>query len=337
MLRSAFSFLLSLFKSHAQLHLEVLFLRKQLEIVARSSPRLRVSPSDRFFIGILTDLYDSWKDALLIVQPDTVIRWHRESFRVFWKWKSRSVAGRPKIPQEQIDLIKQMAADNPLWGAPRIHGELLKLGVDISETTVQRYMPKKAPRTTKQRWKTFLKNHSSQIVSVDFLVVPTITFRLLYVLIFLSHDRRRIIHFNVTAHPTAHWSAQQLRNAFSDVAPPRFLLRDRDLKFGEVFTDTVSALGMEPLWTAYRAPWQNGYAERLIGSIRRECLDHVIIFNESHLRGILQEYLRYYITQRTHLGIGKDSPEPREVQCDGEIDKVAVVNALHHFYFRRAA
>ena len=265
------------------------------------------------------------------------MRWHRENFRVFWKWKSRSGAGRPKIPQEQIDLIKQMAADNPLWGAPRIHGEMLKLGIDVSESTALRYMPKKAPRTTKQRWKTFLKNHSSQIVSVDFLVVPTITFRLLYVLAFLSHDRRRIIHFNVTTHPTAQWSAQQLRNAFSDVAPPRFLMRDRDSKFGEVFTNTASALGMEPLLTAYRAPWQNGYAERLIGSIRRECLDHLIILNETHLRGILKEYVHYYNTQRTHLGIGKDSPEPREVQAYGEIDKVAVVNGLHHFYYRRAA
>jgi putative transposase len=198
-------------------------------------------------------------------------------------------------------------------------------------------MPKKAPKTTKQRWKTFLKNHSSQIVSADFLVVPTITFRLFYVLVFLSHDRRRIIHFNVTAHPTSHWCAQQLRNAFSHHQPPRFLLRDRDAKFGELFTETVTALGIDPLLTAYRSPWQNGYAERLIGSIRRECLDHFIILNEMHLRGILQEYVRYYNAKRTHLGIGKDSPEPREVQVNGEIDGVAVLNGLHHFYYRRAA
>jgi putative transposase len=336
MLRSLFSFFLSLFKSHTQLHLEVLFLRKQLEIAVRCSPKLKIRPTERFFLGIVTSLYDSWREALLIVKPETIIRWHRESFRVFWKWKSRSEAGRPKIPQEQIDLIKQMASENPLWGAPRIHGEMLKLGIDISESTVLRYM-KKAPRTSKQRWRTFLKNHASQIVSVDFLVVPTITFRLLYVMVFLSHDRRRIIHFNVTPNPTAHWCAQQLRNAFCDHESPRFLLRDRDKKFGEMFTETVTALGIDPLLTAYRSPWQNGYAERLIGSIRRECLDHVIIFNESHLRGILQEYFRYYSTQRTHLGIGKESPEPREVQSVGEIDKVAVVNGLHHFYFRRAA
>jgi transposase InsO family protein len=230
-----------------------------------------------------------------------------------------------------------MANENPLWGAPRIHGELLKLGFDISESTVLRHMPKKAPKTSKQRWKTFRKNHSAQIVSVDFLVVPTITFHLLYVLVFLSHDRRRIIHFNVTAHPTAQWSTQQLRNAFYDQEPPRFLIRDRDTKFGKVFTQVVSALGMEPLLTAYRSPWQNGYCERLIGSIRRECLDRLIIMTERHLRAILQNYIHYYNTERTHLGVNKDSPEPPKVQTDGLIDKVAVVNGLHHYYYRRAA
>jgi len=230
-----------------------------------------------------------------------------------------------------------MANDNPLWGAPRILGEMLKLGFDISVATVQRYLPKKPRRTTGQPWKTFLKNHSAEIISLDFFVVPTISFKLLHVLVFLSHDRRRIIHFNVTAHPTTQWSAQQLRNAFSDEEPPRFLIRDRDTKFGELFTETVSALGMEPILTAYRSPWQNGHCERLIGSIRRECLDHLIIMNESHLRRILQSYFRYYNTQRTHLGINKDSPEPRHVQADGEIDKVAVANGLHHFYFRNAA
>jgi putative transposase len=337
MIRSLLLSCLALFKSTSQVRLENIFLRKQLEILARTSSRPRLRSSDRFFLSTMTNVFCSWKETLLLIKPETVIRWHRQSFRVFWKWKSRSEAGRPKIPQAQIDLIKQMASDNPLWGAPRIHGEMLKLGIDISESTVLRYMPKKAPKTSKQRWKTFLKNHSAQIVSVDFLVVPTITFKLLHVLVFLSHNRRRIIHFNVTAHPTAQWSAQQLRNAFCDGEPPRFLIRDRDTKFGEVFTNTASALGMEPHLTAYRSPWQDGYCERLIGSIRSECLDHVIIFNESHLWGTLQEYIRYYNTQRTHLGINKDSPEPREVQTDGQIDKVAVVNGLHHYYYRRAA
>jgi len=337
MLRSYLSFCLSLFKSHTQLHLEILFLRKQLEIVTRTSPKLRLRPSDRFFMSIVTDLFDSWKEALLIFKPETVIRWHRQSFRVFWKWKSRSALGRPRIPQDQIDLIKQMAADNPLWGAPRIHGEMLKLGFDISEATVQRYMPRRPQRTTRQRWKTFLQNHSSEIISLDFFVVPTITFKLLHVLVFLSHDRRQVVHFNVTAHPTSEWATQQLRNAFCDEEPPKFLVRDRDSKFGEQFTHSVSALNIRQILTAYRAPWQNGYVERLIGSMRRECLDHLIIINETHLRGTLRAHICYYNAHRTHLGINKDSPETREVQAEGEIDKIAVANGLHHLYFRKAA
>jgi len=289
------------------------------------------------FFSVMTDVFSSWKETFLVFRPETVIRWHRQSFRLFWKWKSRSEAGRPKIPQAQIDLIKQIADDNPLWGAPRIHGEMLKLGFDLSETTVQRYMPKRPQRTTRQRWKTFLKNHSVEINSLDFFVVPTITFKLIHVLVFPSHDRRRIIHFNVTDHPSAEWASQQLRNAFCDIEPLKFLIRDRDKKFGELFTGTVKALGIGPILTAYRSPWQNGYCERLIGSIRRECLDHLIIMNESHLRAILRSHIHYYNTQRTHLGISKDSPEPREVQTRGKIDKVAVVNGLHHYYFRRAA
>ena len=330
MVRSALLFCLRFFTSGTQLQLEIVFLRKQLEILTRTSAKARLRPSDRFFFSTMTDVFGSWKETLMMIKPETVIRWHQQGFRLYWRWKRRHRSGRPNIPQPQIDLIKQMANDNPLWGAPRIHGEMLKLGFDISESTVVRYMPRKPQRTTRQRWKTFLKNHSAEIISLDFLVVPTITFKLLHVLVFLSHDRRKIIYSNVTAHPTAEWAAQQLRNAFFVTEPLKFLIRDRDKNFGEVFTDTVRALGIRPILTAYRAPWQNGYAERLIGSIRRECLDHLIIMNERHLRGMLQSYIRYYNTQRTHLGINKDSPEPRGVQADGEIDKVAVVNGLHH-------
>jgi len=232
---------------------------------------------------------------------------------------------------------RRLHHDNPLWGAPRIHGELLKPGFDISEATVLRYMPKELRRTTGQQWKTFLRNDSAEIISLDFFTVPTITFRLLYVLVFPSHDRRKIIHFNVTDHPTSEWTTQQLRNAFYDQAIPKFLIRDRDSIFGEDFIESVSALDLKPILAAYRSPWQNGYCERLIGSIRRECLDHLIVMNESHLRAILKRYIHYYNTQRTHLGISKDSPEPHEVQTRGKIDKVAVANGLHHYYFRRAA
>ena len=337
MIGSLLSFRLRFLNSRIQLQLEIVFLRKQLDILARTSAKPRLGPSDRFFFSILSGIFNSWKGSLLIIKPETVIRCHNEGFRLYWKWKSRSALGRPRIPQDQIDLIKQIAADNPLWGAPRIHGEMLKLGFDISEATVQRYLPWKPKRTTGQAWKTFLKNHSSEIISLDFFVVPTITFKLVHVLVFLSHHRRKIIHFNVTHHPTSEWATQQLRNAFCDEQPLKFLIRDRDSTFGEAFTHSVEALGIRPILTAYRSPWQNGYVERLIGSMRRECLDHVIVFNETHLRVILKEYIRYYNTQRTHLGVNKDSPEPREVQAEGEIDKVAVVNGVHHYYFRRAA
>ena len=337
MVRSLLSFCLSLLKSRTQLHLEILFLRKQLEIVARSLPKLRLRPSDRFLIGMLTDLYDTWKEALLIVKPETVIRWHKEAFRLYWRWKSRHKSRRPKIPQAQINLIKQMANDNPLWGAPRIHGELLKLGFDISEATVLRYMPKKPRRTTGQQWKTFLRNHSAEIISLDFFTVPTITFRLLYVVVFLSHDRRKIIHFHVTDHPTSEWATHQLRNAFYDQERPKFLIRDRDSIFGEDFIESVSALGLRPILAAYRSPGQNGFVERLIGSIRRECLDHLIIVNENHLRKSLKQYFHYYHNQRTHLGLNKDTPEPRRVDAVGKIGRVAVANGLHHFYYRSAA
>jgi putative transposase len=258
MLSSFRSFCLRFFRSRIQIQLEIISLRKQLEILARTPSRPRLRSSDRFFFSTMTNVFSSWKETLLVIKPETVVRWHRQSFRVYWRWKRRSEAGRPKIPQAQINLIRQMANDNPLWEAPRIHGEMLKLGFDISEATVQRYLPRRPQRTSRQRWKTFLKNHSTQIVSVDFLIVPTISFKLLHVLVFFSHDRRRIIHFNVTDHPTAEWASQQLRNVFCDEEPPRFLLRDRDTKFGEVFTQVVSGLGMEPLLTAYRSPWQNG-------------------------------------------------------------------------------
>ena len=271
MLRSLLSFCLGFFKSRTQLQLEIVYLRKQLEILTRTTSKPRLLRSDRFFFSVLTKILDSWKSTLLIIKPETVIRWHRQGFRLYWRWKSRSALGRPKIPKELINLIKQIASENPLWGAPRIHGEILKLGIDVSESTVQRYMPRKPPRTTGQPWKTFLKNHSSEIVALDFFVVPTMTFKLLHVLVFLSHDRRRIIHFNLTEHPTSAWTSQQLRNAFYDEETPRFLIRDRDKKYGDEFTQNISALGIRPILTAYRFPWQNGYVERLIGSIRREC------------------------------------------------------------------
>ena len=230
-----------------------------------------------------------------------------------------------------------MAKDNPLWGVPHIHGEMLKLGYDISESTVLRYMPKKEGSTTDQNWKTFLKNHSSEIISIDFFCVPTISYKILHVLVFLSHERRKIIHFNVTYHPTSEWAVQQLKNAFYDSEIPKYLIRDRDCRFGNLFKNSVSSFGIREIVTAYRSPWQNGYVERVIGSICREFLDHVIVINENHLRKLLKEYFHYYNYQRTHLGLNKDSPVSRPVQVIDKIDRIPVANGLHNYYFRNAA
>ena len=230
-----------------------------------------------------------------------------------------------------------MAKKNSLWGVPRIHGEMLKFGYDISQATVWRYVPKKNRNSSGQRWKTFLKNHASEIISIDYFSVPTINFKILHVLVFLSHHKRKIIHFNVTTNPNSEWASQQLRNALHDSDIPKYLIRDRDTKFESLFSQTVSDFGIHEKVTAYRSPWQNGYVERVIGSIRREFLDHVIVLNENHLRKLLKEYFHYYNYQRTHLGLGKDSPMSRPVQVMGKIDRVPVANRLHSYYFRNAA
>jgi transposase InsO family protein len=222
-------------------------------------------------------------------------------------------------------------------GVPRIHGELLKLGYDISQAPVWRYVPKKNGNSNGQRWKTFLKNHASEIISIDYFSVPTINFKILHVLVFLSHERRKIIHFNVTSNPTSEWASQQLRNAFNDSDIPKYLIRDRDSRFCKIFKKYVSGFGINEIVTAYRSPWQNGYCERVIGSIRREFLDHIIVLNDNHLRKLLKEYFHYYNYQRTHLGIDKDSSESRPVQVIGKIERVPVANGLHSNYFRKAA
>jgi transposase InsO family protein len=217
-------------------------------------------------------VWTEWRGALVIVKPETVIAWHRQGFRLFWTWKSRHRAGRPAVPTDVRNLIRTMSEANPLWGAPRLHGELLKLGIDIGETSVSKYM-KRHPKPPSQTWRTFLETHVRSLVSVDFFVVPTIRFQVLYVFLVLAHDRRRILHVNVTAHPTAEWTAQQLRDAFPWNTVPRYLLRDRDRIFGTTFTGTVEAMGINEVVSAPHAPWQRAYIERVIGSIRRECLE----------------------------------------------------------------
>ena len=337
MLRTLFIFCLDYFKTQSKLQLENVYLRKQLEILIRSNRKIKIKNQDRLFFVFMKSIFSYWKSSIIIIKPETVIKWHRKGFKLYWRWKCKNNGGRPKIPQGQINLIKRMAKESPLWGVPHIHGEMLKLGYEISESTVMRYMPNMKDNSTGQTWRTFLKNHSSEIISIDYFCVPTISYKLLHVLIFLSHDRRKIIHFNVTTNPNSEWAVQQLRNALHDSDMPKYLIRDRDSKFGNLFKNSVSNFGIHEIVTAYRSPWQNGYCERVIGSIRREFLDHVIVLNENHLRKLLKEYFHYYNYQRTHLGLGKDSPESRPVQVVGKIERIPVANGLHNYYFRNAA
>jgi hypothetical protein len=326
-------------RTHADLTLENLALRQQLVLLRRRSKRPRFSPLDRVFWVWLSKRWARWREALQVVRPETVIRWHRLGFRAFWTWKSRrGRTGRPPIGSELADLVRTMALANPLWGAPRIHGELLKIGFDISQRSVARLMPR-GPKPPSQTWRTFLHNHLADLVSVDFFVVPTATFRVLYVFVVLLHHRRRVVHFNVTDSPTAAWTAQQLIEAFPDDSAPRYLLRDRDSIYGGEFRRRVQGMLISEVLTAPRSPWQNPFVERVIGTIRRELLDHVIVLNEGHLCRRLQSYLRYYHGSRTHLALEKDAPEPRAVEAPehGRVVALPQVGGLHHRYIRRAA
>jgi putative transposase len=266
-------------------------------------------------------------------KPATVISWHRRGFRLYWGWKSRQRTGRPQVDREVRTLIRTMSTANPLWGAPRIHGELLKLGMAVSQATVAKYIVRHE-KPPSQTWRMFLANHVHQLVAADFFVVPTATCRLLFVLVLLAHDRRRIVHIAVTDHPTAAWTAQQLREAFPWNNAPKYLLRDRDHAFA-----AVKGIGVQEIVMAPRSPWQNAYVERFIGSVRRECLDHVIILTAAGLRRVLTEYIAYYTRTRTHLGLNKDAPVTRPVASStaGCVIAVPAVGGLHHRYERRAA
>ncbi|HEY6268078.1 MAG TPA: integrase core domain-containing protein [Candidatus Acidoferrum sp.] len=330
----------SLFRSRAAIELENLALRHQIGVLQRSAAkRPRLTSGDRLLWIWLSRFWRDWRSALAIVKPETVIAWHRAGFRRFWTWKVRhGQPGRPLISREGRDLIRKMCQENPSWGAPRIHGELLKLGVDIGESSVSKYLVR-SRKPPSQTWRTFLENHAQQLVSIDFFTVPTIRFQILYVFLVLAHDRRRILHFNVTAHPTAEWTGQQLREAFPFDQLPHYLLRDRDTIFGNDFQEQVRDMGICEVLSAPRSPWERAYVERVIGSIRRECLDHVIVFQERSLRRTLHSYFDYYHRSRTHLSLGKDSPEPRAIQPPeaGSVVALPQVGGLHHRYERRAA
>ena len=286
----------SVVRSRLELGAEILALRHQLAVLQRQTPkRPRLGHADRWLWVLLSRVWWNWRSALQLVRPDTVVRWHRRGFARYWRWRSsRRRPGRPALAVDVRALIQQMHGANPRWGAPRVHGELRKLGLHIAQATVATYLARHRGTPPTQTWRTFLTNHASQLASCDFFTVPTATFRVLFVFVVLSHDRRRIVHINVTAHPTAVWTAQQLREAWPWDTAPRFLIRDRDTIYTSDLRRTVQAMGVEEVLTAPRSPWQNPFVERVIGSLRRECVDHLIVWNERSLQRHLQQYLAYY-------------------------------------------
>jgi putative transposase len=333
------AFVASLFRSRASLCLEHLALRHQLAIYKQTVDRPRLRWSDRLFWVWLSRLWSGWQATLAFVQPRTVIAWQKKRFRDHWRRLSqRGKPGRPAIAQEVRELIQDMWQSNPTWGSPRIVGELQKLGIDVVKSTVEKYRPR-TRKPSSPTWTAFLNNHVQDLVACDFFTVPTATFQVLFVFVILTHERRRIVHFNVTEHPTAQWTAQQVVDAFPWDEAPCYLLRDRDRIYGAYFQQRVRHMGIEEVLIAPKSPWQNPYVERLIGSIRRECLDHVIVLHERHLRRLLTEYFGYYHHWRTHRALDMDCPVPRPVQRPdvGLIREVPEVGGLHHHYERRAA
>jgi len=322
-----------LFKSRRRLEAENLFFRHQLNIaLRRAPPRLRLRGIDRALLVWMTRLWPSLLGATQVVQPETILRWHRMGFKAFWRWKSRNRAGRPKIERGLRDLIRRMSRENPNWGASRIHGELLMLGFEVAQSTVSKYMVRDG--TPSQSWKAFLRNHAQAIAAIDLCVVPTLTFERLFAFLVLGHGRRQLLWFEVTHHPTAAWLARQITEAFPWASGPTYLVRDNDRAYGHVFISRVRTMGIRDKPISPGSPWQNGCAERLIGTVRRECLDRMLIFGEAHLRQILSAYAAYYNQVRTHLALAKDTPLGRAVQRSGIIVAIPILSGLHHHYVR---
>jgi transposase InsO family protein len=327
--------LASPFKSKSRLEAENAALRHQLIVLRRKMQgRVRLTNNDRWFFIQLYRWFPSILQVLTIVRPETLVRWHRAGFHCYWRWKSRSRGGPPQqIETDLRVLIRRMSIENPLWGAPRIHGELLKLGFKVAQSSVAKYMVKRRGPPS-QGWRTFLRNHAPDIAAMDLFVAPTIGFDLLYAFIIVRLDRRDLVWINVTANPTAEWIARQITETFPWDDAPKHLIRDRDRIYGTVVTRRLRAMGIRDKPTALASPWQNGFAERLIGSIRRECVDHFVVLGEAHLRRILRAYARYYNNIRTHRSLDKDAPVSRPVQRTGIIISHAILGGLHHHYVR---
>jgi len=329
----------SLVRSRMALQIEVLALRHQLAVYQRAGRRPRLGPADRILWAWLSRTWSRWREALVIVQPRTVISWQRKRFRDHWTPLSRqSTRGRPPIAKDVRELIRTISVANPSWGSPRIMGELGKLGIPVAKWTVEKYRvrPSRPPSPT---WRTFLANHAKDFVSIDFFTVATVRFEILYVLIILAHDRRRVRHFNITAHPTAEWTAQPVVEAFPWDTTPHYLLRDRDGIYGTPFRKRVADLGIEEVLSAPRSPWQSPYVERLIGSIRRECLDNVVVLHRRQLHRILTAYFEHYHRWRCHQALAMDCPEPRPIQSrdQGRVVEVPEGSGLYRHYERLAA
>jgi len=328
-----------LFRSNQNVILENITLRHQINIQQRNIKHPKIKYTDRIFLVWISCIWKKWRSSVVVVKPETVVGWHRKGFKLYWKWKSRK-RGRPNINWELIKLIRRMQKENHLWSAQRIQGELAKIGVTVCTNTVKKYMKKitnEGDNLKRQKWLTFLRNQSKGIVGIDFCTVPTLYFRQLYVFIAIAHDRSKILHFNVTYNPTEEWTIQQLRETFSYNDTTKHLFRDNDKIYGNKFKAAVNRFGLKDTPTAIRSPWQNPYAERIFGTLQRECLDHVIILNEKHLYKILDEFINnYYNPARTHMSYDKDSPIPRNVQAEGEIVSQPILGGLHHIYKRAA-
>jgi transposase InsO family protein len=331
--------LTSTVRSRIALQIEILALRHQLAVYQRAERRPRLAVADRLLWAWLASAWSGWRAALVFVQPRTVIAWQRKRLRDYWtRLSHQGRRGRPGVAKEIRELIRTMSTANPTWGSPRIMAELRKLGIAVAKSTVEKYRvrPSRPPSPT---WRTFLATHAKDLVSMDFFTVTTVRFEILYVLIVLAHDRRRVRHFNITAHPSAAWTAQQVVEAFPWQTAPPYLLRDRDGIYGADFRRRVAGLGIEEVLTAPRSPWQSPYVERLIGSIRRECLDNVVVLHQRHLRRLLTAYFAHYHRWRCHRGLAMDCPEPRPIHGpeQGTVVEVAEGGGLYRHYERQAA
>jgi len=342
-----FSFIATLFTQlgrtladRRDLLLENVALRQQLAVYQRRSSQPKLTTADRLFWVWLSGFYQRWRSTLFIVQPETVVHWHRQAWKRYWTWKSRHRrSGRPAISLELSGLISRMATENRLWGAQRIRGELLGLGYQVGRETVRRYMHLARRRPPSQTWRAFLNNHAGEIWACDFFTVPTLFLHTLYVFFFVEHGRRQLVHFNVTSHPTSDWVWRQLIEATAWGRQPRLLLRDRDACFGRHFMARAREIGIEVVLTPFRSPQANGIAERMVGTLRQQCLDHVIVLNERRL--LLREYVEHYNQARPHRSLAQTAPNPRPRMLrppdDGRVVSRRVLSGLHHEYSWKVA